>query len=154
MKCTSKLRFDSNGTVATKRTVARALRSVIAVAAILGAVPTHALADIYIIVNAETTVSADDIKSIFLGDKELAGSVKIRPLDNSSAKDEFLLKVLQMSSLRYESLWMKKSFRDGISPPAERATDEEVLALVKSTPGAIGYLKSPPPSGVTLLKKF
>ncbi len=135
-------------------TATKVLRAVVAASALLCALPSLALADIYVIVNSGLTLTTDDIKGIYTGDKQLAGSTKIKPLDNSAAKTEFLSKVLQLDAVRYEALWTKKSFRDGLSPPAVKANDEEVVAAVKSTAGAIGYISSTPPVGVTVLKKF
>jgi ABC-type phosphate transport system substrate-binding protein len=135
-------------------TVTKVLRAVVAASALLCALPSLALADIYVIVNSGLTVTTDDIKGIYTGDKLLAGATKIKPLDNSAAKNEFLSKVLQLDAVRYDALWTKKSFRDGINPPAVKASDEEVVAVVKSTAGAIGYISSTPPVGVTVLKKF
>jgi ABC-type phosphate transport system substrate-binding protein len=127
---------------------------VIAAAALISARPSPTLADIYVIINPALTIAADDIKLIYTGDKELAGATKIKPLDNHAAAGEFLSKVLLLTAGRYESLWIKKSFRDGLIPPAVKATDDEVIAYVQSTPGAIGYVMSAPPSGVVVLKKF
>lgn len=113
-----------------------------------------AWADIYVICNPGAALTADDIKNIFTGEKELAGSVKLRVYDNAAVKDEFLGKVLQIDAARYDSLWTKKSFRDGVTPPTVKNNDEEILATVKSTPGAVGYVKAPPPGGVSVLKVF
>lgn len=135
-------------------TATRVLYGVVATTALLCAFPSLALADIYVIVNSGLILTTDDIKGIYTGDKLLAGATKIKPLDNSAAKNEFLSKVLQLDAVRYDALWTKKSFRDGISPPSLKANDEEVVAAVKSTAGAIGYISSTPPVGVTVLKKF
>lgn len=126
----------------------------LAAAALIGARPMPALADIYVIVNSALTLAAEDIRAIYTGDKELAGTIRIRPLDNHAAESEFLSKVLLINAGRYESLWVKKSFRDGLLPPVVKASDEEVIAYVKTTPGAIGYVMTAPPSGVVVLEKF
>jgi hypothetical protein len=127
---------------------------IIAAAAVISAWPSLALADIYVIINSTLTVAADDIKRIYTGDKEFVGATKIKPLDNHAAAGEFLSKVLLLNAGRYESLWTMKRYRDGLMPPAVKATDDEVIAYVQSTPGAIGYVVSAPPSGVVVLKKF
>jgi len=120
----------------------------------ISAMPQLSRADIYVIANAATKLTADDIKLIYTGDKELVGSIKIKPLDNHSAQSEFLAKVLQLNSNRYDSLWTMKSFRDGLTPPATKSSDAEVLAYVEATPGAIGYVTTEPPAGVVVVKKF
>ena len=136
------------------QTLSKFRRAVIAAAALIVAVPQLARADIYVIANSAMKVGADDIKLIYTGDKELAASVKIKPLDNHAAQTEFLAKVLQLNPNRYDSLWTMKSFRDGLTPPVGKLTDAEVIAYVQSTPGAIGYITSEPPAGVLVLKKF
>jgi len=135
-------------------TAAKVLRAVLAAGTLLGALPSLAMADIYVIIYPGLSLTADDIKSIYTGEKELAGSSKIKPLDNSAAKSEFLSKALQLDAVKYDALWTKKSFRDAINPPAVKPSDEEVIAAVKATAGAIGYISSTPPVGVTVLKKF
>jgi len=132
----------------------QALRAGAGAGLLLCAVSPSAMADIYVIINSRLTISAEDIKEIYTGEKQLAGSIKITPLDNSAAKGEFLSKVLQLDGVRYEALWIKKSFRDGINPPVVKATDAEVIAIVRSTAGSIGYVSTVPPDGVTVLKKF
>jgi ABC-type phosphate transport system substrate-binding protein len=137
-----------------KLTITLAQRGMLWAVMLLTAAPALAFADVYVIVNPSLNLTADDIKNIYTGEKELAESTKIRPQDNSAAREEFLRKVLQLDVAKYESMWTKKSFRDGINPPTVRASDAEVIAFVKSNPGAIGYVTTAPPSDVTVLKKF
>jgi ABC-type phosphate transport system substrate-binding protein len=137
-----------------KLTITLAQRGLLWAVMLLTAAPALAFADVYVIVNPSLNLTADDIKNIYTGEKELAESTKIRPQDNAAAREEFLRKVLQLDVAKYESMWTKKSFRDGINPPTVRASDAEVIAFVKSNPGAIGYVTTAPPSDVTVLKKF
>lgn len=118
------------------------------------AVPATSEADVYVIANPTATVTAGDIKDIFLGEKQLSGSTKLAPVDNSAAQPEFLAKVMQLDPVKYDSLWTKKSFRDGVNPPALKATDADVVNAVKASPGGVGYITSAPPPGVTVVKKF
>lgn len=119
----------------------------------MATVPALALADVYVIANTSTAVSEADIRDIFLGDKQLAGSIKLIPVDNGPAQDEFLSKALKMESAKYNSTWTKKSFREGLNPPSVRSGDLEVIEFVKKTPGAVGYVKTTP-SGVKVLQKY
>ncbi len=123
----------------------------IACAAAATALP--AMADIYVIANPGVQLSADEAREAFVGDKQFAGNVKLVPLDNAAAQPEFLSKVLGMDATRYNALWVKKGFRDGLVAPSVKATDLEVVAGVKSTPGAIGYVTSTP-TGVTVIRKY
>ena len=111
--------------------------------------------DIFIIARADIKLSLDDIRDIYLGDKEFSGNVRLVPVDNQAAQGEFVAKTLAMSVDRYNTLWTKKAFRDGLNPPAVKATDTEVLEFVKQTRGAVGYVSSTPrDKGVIIVGKF
>jgi hypothetical protein len=125
--------------------------SLIACAAATAALP--AMADIYVIANAGLQLSPDEAREAFVGDKQFANGLKIVPLDNSAAQPEFLSKVLGMDATRYNALWVKKGFRDGLVAPTVKASDLEVVAGVKATPGAIGYVTGVP-AGVTVIRKY
>jgi hypothetical protein len=91
---------------------------------------------------------------VFLGEKQFAGSVKLLPVDNSSAQQDFLAKLLKMEGTKYTTTWTKKSFRDGATPPSTKSGDTEVIEYLKHTPGGCGYLSSAPPAGLTLIGKI
>jgi len=112
-----------------------------------------ACADIYLIANPALTLTAEEAKDVFLGEKQLAGSQRIVPLDNASAQANFVQKVYGMDVGKYQTIWAKKGFRDGLNAPAVKGTDLEVIAAVRSTPGAVGYVTTPP-SGVTVIHKY
>ena len=96
--------------------------------------------DVFVIAHSGVNVSADDVRDIFVGEKQLDGAVKLVPMDNSAAQADFLAKVVKVDAAKYASLWAKKGFRDGLSPPPVRGGDAEVISAVKSTPGGIGYV--------------
>jgi ABC-type phosphate transport system substrate-binding protein len=106
-----------------------------------------------IIAHASVTLTADEVKEVFLGDKQLAGSVKLIPVDNASQQADFTGKVLQSDVAKYTARWTKKAFREGLTAPAVKGSDAEVIAFVKSTPGAVGYVGAPS-SGVKVLQKY
>lgn len=123
-------------------------------ALLMGGVACQCMAaDIYVIANGNTSVGAADVREIFMGEKQFAGTVKINPIDNSACQDVFLAKVLKMDLAKYVSSWTKKSFRDGLVPPGVKSIDIEVLEYVRHTPGAVGYV-SIQPSGVTVVQKY
>jgi hypothetical protein len=109
--------------------------------------------DLFVIAHPGIAITAEEIQDVFIGDKQFAGSQKLTVIDNASAQGEFLSKVVRMESKRYSSLWVKKSFRDGLAIPAVKGGDAEVLSFVKNNPGAIGYV-SVLPDGVKALAKF
>lgn len=106
-----------------------------------------------IVANPTVSLSADEVKELFLGDKQLSGTVKLVPVDNAAAQAEFLGKLLQTDAAKYGSRWTKKSFREGLSAPALKGSDAEVIAFVKATPGAVGYVTGPS-AGAKVLQKY
>jgi hypothetical protein len=117
--------------------------------------PRHAsAADLYVIAHPGMQLSAEAIRDVYIGEKQFAGDVKLIPVDNASAQADFLGKVLRLDQTRYANLWVKKSFRDALNPPALRNGDKEVVDFVIRTPGAVSYIGSNPPAGVTVLQKF
>ena len=112
-----------------------------------------ARADVYLIGHPALQLSAEDAADAFTGEKQLAGAVKLVPMDNAAAQEEFLAKVLHMNAAKYSTLWAKKAFRDGLTAPPVRGNDLEVARLVRTTPGALGYV-SAPPQGVTVIRKY
>jgi hypothetical protein len=112
-------------------------------------------ADIYVIAGPDVRLSADDIRELYLGDKEFSGEVRLVPVDNQAALSEFVVKALGMNPQRYNILWVKKAFRDALNPPAMKAGDFEVLEFVKRTRGAVGYVTSVPrDKEVSVVGKF
>jgi hypothetical protein len=112
-----------------------------------------ASAELIIVCNSATSLSAEEIFDVFLGGKQFSNGIKLIPVDNASVQEEFLAKVLRMSSTKYATLWTKKAFRDGIRQPALKIRDEDVLEHVRRTPGGIGYVRSHP-SGVSIVKRY
>ncbi|MHB8473693.1 MAG: phosphate ABC transporter substrate-binding protein [Gammaproteobacteria bacterium] len=104
-----------------------------------------------IIANPSVNLTAAEVRDVFIGEKQFAGSVKLTPVDNSAAQVAFLQQVIQLDASRYSAVWAKKSFRDGVIPPSVKNSDAEVIGFVKSTPGAIGYVTSPA-DGVKVIK--
>jgi len=109
--------------------------------------------DIYVIAHSGTQVTAADVREIYLGEKTFTGVIKLVPVDNAAAQDEFLAKVMKMESGKYTASWTKKTFRDGVSPPPLKGGDAETIQFVKSTAGAVGYVTTSP-AGVAVVGKF
>ena len=111
--------------------------------------------DLYVIANPATKVTASEVREIFLGEKQFAGSVKIIPVDNTAIQESFLAKVMKMDAAKYTTTWTKKAFRDGLSPPESKSGgDADVTNYVKNTSGAIGYVTTKPAAGVTIVEKY
>src|SRR5438128_7571373 len=84
-------------------------------------------ADIYVIAGPDVKLSSDDIRELYLGDKEFSGDVRLVPVDNQAALSEFVVKALGMNPQRYNTLWVKKAFRDALNTTALTPGDFEVL---------------------------
>lgn len=109
--------------------------------------------DVFIIVSSNVALDAADVKDVFTGEKQLADTVKLTPVDNTSLQADFLAKVIKVDANKYATLWTKKGFRDGVNPPLVKASDAEVIAVVKGTPGKVGYVRKAPPD-VKVIGKF
>ena len=103
--------------------------------------PKAEAADYVVITHPGLTLSADDIKDVYIGQMQMAGSIRLVPVDNGAAQEAFLARVVRMEVGRYNTAWIKKAFRDGVSAPALKAGDAEVLEFVRRTPGAVGYVR-------------
>jgi ABC-type phosphate transport system substrate-binding protein len=106
-----------------------------------------------VIANPASPLTAAEVRDVFIGEKQLAGGLKLVPVDNAAAQADFVGKVLQMELPKYTAMWTKKAFRDGLTAPAVKGSDAEVVSFVKSTPGAVGYV-SGASTGVKVLQKF
>lgn len=115
-------------------------------------------AELYVIANPGVELSTNDIRDVYLGEKLLAGNVKLVPVDNSEAQAQFLAKVMLLDRAKYESIWIKKGFRDGLQAPSSKPTDTEVIAYVRRVPGAVGYVSkmilTPSSMGVRVIKRY
>lgn len=107
--------------------------------------------DVVIISNPGTTISITEVRDIFIGEKQFSGNTKLVVIDNKSLQSDFLAKFIKMDATKYNGIWTKKSFRDGLTPPAVKSGDAEVTEYVRQTPGAIGYV-SKLPEGVNIAR--
>ena len=110
-------------------------------------------AELFVISNSANLVAPGEIKDVYTGEKQFSGPVKLAPADNGPAQEVFLENALKMSAARYNTIWTKKSFREGLNPPPVKSGDTEVLDFVRKTPGAIGYV-STRPSGVNIVYTY
>jgi hypothetical protein len=125
----------------------------LAVAGLVMLASTARAADLYVIANSGTAITAADVREIFLGEKQFAGNIKLVPVDNAAVQDQFLARVMKLEATKYPASWTKKSFRDGVSPPAVKGSDADTIEFIKQTPGAVGYVGTSP-TGVNIVGKF
>jgi len=116
--------------------------------------PAARAGELYVFCNSGVSLQAGDLRDVFMGEKQFAGTVKLQPADNSASQAAFLDKVLKMDAGKYATTWTKKSFRDGVNPPPTKGTDAEAVEYAKRTPGGCSYSGSEPGGGVTVVAKL
>ncbi|MBS0447560.1 MAG: phosphate ABC transporter substrate-binding protein [Proteobacteria bacterium] len=109
--------------------------------------------DLYVVSGAAVTLTPDEVRQVFLGDKQFSGGTKLSPVENAALQPDFLAKVVKVDASHYNSVWAKKGFRDGLTPPPMRSGDAEVLSAIRANPGTVGYV-SKPSDDVKVLEKL
>lgn len=107
-----------------------------------------------VIAHPSVKLNASEVRDVFLGEAQIAGGLKLVPVDNSAAQEAFLAAVLQTNSRNYAARWTRKAFREGLPAPSVKGSDAEVMSFVRATPGAIGYLAGHAGPGVNVLDRF
>ena len=110
-------------------------------------------ADVYVISNEAVRFAPGELREVFLGERQFAGGRRLVLLDNASLQKDFIDRVVGIDPAKYSTVWAKKGFREGINPPDLKAGDKDVIATVRATPGAIGYV-SMVPSGVHVVDRY
>ena len=138
-----------------RRSIGSRSSRILGVAILLAAFSGSSRADQFVIANPSVAFSGDEVREVYLGEKQFAGEQKLVPVDNTAVQGLFLSRVLRMTPSRYETAWIKKSFREGLAIPAVRSSNSETLEFVRHTPGAVGYVVADkPPTGVVVVTKF
>ena len=122
------------------------LRMILAMAAIVFCISWQAhAADVVVIANnsvAASSVSAGDIKDVFLLDKDSLGGSHVEPVlaKGGAAHEAFLKEYLGKSDAALQAFYRSLVFTGKGSMPNALGTDAEVVAYVAKTKGAIGYV--------------
>jgi ABC-type phosphate transport system substrate-binding protein len=106
-----------------------------------------------VIAHDSVSLNADEVRDVFLGEKQFSSNLRLVPVDNNAVQTEFLARVLQTDRQKYVARWTRKTFREGLPAPVVKGSDAEVIAFVRATPGAVGYV-SGTARGVKVLEKF
>ncbi len=111
--------------------------------------PSAGFADnVLIITNknvSETTISKDDVKSIFIGEKtDWSNGEKITfvTLDEGKTHELFLGNYVKRTPAQYSRFWKKQIFTGKGRKPKSFKTEEGVVDFVAETDGAIGYIST------------
>jgi len=119
--------------------------------------PAVAATDL-IVTHPGLDLSGNDVEAIYRGLKRFVGASRLKPVDNLSARSEFLKRKMGMNETSYHVYWEKLTFQEGIPQPILVRSDKEVIEYVASNQGAIGYLKNAPPpetrAKVKVLEEF
>jgi ABC-type phosphate transport system substrate-binding protein len=116
----------------------------------LGTTPSPASADGYqVIANSgvgASSLTKDQVSQMFL--KKLAkwpdgkSVVAVDQAKTAAIREAFSKAVHGRGAAAIVAFWQQQIFSGADVPPAEKASDAEVIAFVKATPGAIGYVSS------------
>lgn len=106
-------------------------------------------AEYLVVVNpsiAVTTLSRGDASRLFLrGSTQWPNGEHVKPVDlakGSPVRAAFTKEILGRSMGAIEQYWTQSVFSGRAVPPPEKPTDAEVIAYVRDTPGAIGYVSA------------
>jgi len=90
-----------------------------------------------------TALSSDDLSDFYLGKrKKLPGGANAIVFTNGD-RDEterFLDKYLDETPASFSASWKRMIFTGRGIPPAEAKDDQDMIDLIKKTPGGIGYV--------------
>jgi len=115
----------------------------------LAAAPVAAQQGYVVIVNdanGVSQVSAGELSRMFM--KKLnrwQSGLDVVPVDqpeSAAAREAFSAGVHGKSVSAVHAFWQQQIFSGRAVPPAEKASDEQVIAFVRSTPGAVGYVSA------------
>ena len=126
-------------------------RTVMMLAALLALAGVgEAVAQGYVVVvnaaNPTSSISKSEAADLFLKKKAKWSDGKtVAAVDQSKSapvRDAFSKAVHGKPAAAVASYWQQQIFSGKEVPPAEKGSDDEVIAFVKSNPGAIGYVSA------------
>ena len=95
---------------------------------------------------SETELSKDVAAKLFLKQAaKFPSGTAAKPVDlnkASAVRAEFSTAVLGRPVTAVETYWQQQIFSGKDVPPPAKASDDDVIAFVKGTPGAIGYVSA------------
>lgn len=123
------------------------LLSLIATIGVLSSPLAARAQEFTVIVNASNPVSSlprDEVAKLFLKKTVSWESGKmVAPVElpaAAKAREAFARTVLNKSISQVKSYWQQQIFSGRDVPPPEKQTENDVVAFVRSNPGAIGYV--------------
>src|SRR5437762_2320172 len=130
------------------------MRYLVSLSLLLIVAAAASAAEFKIVANNATqfsSLSREELKAIFMkrSSRWKDGS-DVTPVDQAAAsptRARFTQEVHGKPVAAIESFWQQQIFSGRQVPPITKASDDEVLAFVRATPGAIGYVSSTTPTG-------
>lgn len=121
--------------------------SLILTVSVLSSPPVAGAQEFTVIVNAANPVASmprDDVAKLFLK-KTIAweSGQAVSPVElpvAAKAREAFAHAVLNKSISQVKSYWQQQIFSGKDVPPPEKQSENDVVAFVRSNPGAIGYV--------------
>jgi ABC-type phosphate transport system substrate-binding protein len=130
------------------RLITRLLTAVAGVL-LLAAAPRAEAQEFQVIVHASNpapALSRDLVAKLYLKTSlKWADGTRAAPVSNAASRDlseAFAKTVLGKSPAALASYWQQQIFAGKDVPPPEKKSDADVIAFVKATPGAIGYVSA------------
>lgn len=96
-----------------------------------------------VVANGQSSVSASDLKQMFLGKKKSwpnGDKVVLVVLKGGATHDSFMSNRVGKSPSQFLSFWKKLVFTGKGVMPKQASSEEELLQMVASTKGAVGYV--------------
>jgi len=123
------------------------LLSLIATIGVLASPLAAQAPEFTVIVNASNPISSlprDDVAKLFLKKTVIWQSGQaVAPVElptAAKAREAFARTVLNKSVAQVKSYWQQQIFSGRDVPPPEKQNENDVVAFVRSNPGAIGYV--------------
>jgi hypothetical protein len=91
--------------------------------------------------NPISGISKEDLVKIYLKKIDTINNVKVIPVDNKEAYNEFCEKVIKKTPKQLHAYWMKEIYRGDKEPP-EKLSTSEIQKKIKENPRIISYTKS------------
>jgi ABC-type phosphate transport system substrate-binding protein len=118
-----------------------AVRLMLVLALLVTARPAAAQGFVLVVNSAgPSSMSKADVSKIFL--KKSGQLVPVDQDKDANVRNAFSKVVLGRPVTAVVSYWQQQIFSGGDAPPAEKGSDAEVLAYVRSNPRAIGYVSA------------
>jgi ABC-type phosphate transport system substrate-binding protein len=107
-------------------------------------------AQVSVIANKSVTesINLSDVANIYsLTQTKWSDGKKIVLFDNSSDVKDAFYSGIGKDQLGLKKVWLKKQLTGEAKAPETLGSDEDIIAKINSTPGAIGFVKSSSVSG-------